>query len=606
VVVAVTGAPSGEQLIRRAARMAQRSHGELLGVHVSSGDGLAGPPVDLLERHRQLVSDLGGEYHDVVGNDIAAALTQFAKSENATQLVMGATRRSRWKELMQGSVINRVLRDSGSIDVHVISYDSDEDEHASRLPMKRRLPTLSQRRRTLGWTIGLVGILVMTLFFAQVRGHVTLPALMLLYLLLVTVVAAVGGRLPALVTAVAASLAVNWYFTPPFYTFTIHETSNLLALCVFLAVAIIVGQLVSVVVRRSADVQRARAEAEALARVAGGLVGEVDPLGALLTHLRSTFGLDAAAVMHLVEDHWRVDVVSGSPAPLEPGDHERLELANGSLLVLVGPRLPADDRRVLGAFVAQLDTVIEHQRLAEQAAGADALAEADILRTAILRAVSHDLRTPLASIKAAATSLLQGDVEWSDEDRLDFLSTIDTETDRLNGLVGNLLDMSRLEAGAVKAQVRPVALEEVVPMALAGLGQSASRLVVTVPETLPEALADPALLERAVANLVGNALRHSPEDTPVRVEAGAFGDRIDLRVIDGGRGVPQEQREQVFEPFQRLGDNANDSGVGLGLAVARGFVRAMGGGLELEDTPGGGLTAIISLPCATRADPVLA
>jgi two-component system sensor histidine kinase KdpD len=601
VVVAVTGAPSGEQLIRRAARMAQRSHGELLGVHVTTGDGLAGPPSDLLERHRQLVADLGGEYHEVVGGDIARALTQFARSENATQLVMGATRRSRWRELTQGSVINKVLRDSGPIDVHIISYDSDDDQAGSRLPLKRRLPTLSPRRRAAGWVIGLLGVPIMTAVFAQLRGHITLPTLMLLYLLLVTVVAAVGGRLPALVTAITASLAVNWYFTPPFYTFTIHETSNLLALCVFLAVAIIVGQLVSVVVRRSADAQRARAEAEALARVAGGLVGEMDPLGALLSHLRSTFGLDAAAILRRSDERWSIDAASGTPVPTTPADHEHLELADGGQLVLVGPGLPADDRRVLQAFVAQLDAAIEHQRLSEQAAGADALAEADILRTAILRAVSHDLRTPLSSIKAAATSLLQADVDWSAADRHDFLHTIDTETDRLNALVGNLLDMSRLEAGAVKAQLRPVALEDVVPLALVGVDPSARRLSMTVPETLPEVLADPALLERVVANLVGNALRHSPDDTPVRVEAGAFGDHIDLRVIDSGPGVPPTQRDSVFEPFQRLGDHDTDTGAGLGLAVARGFVEAMGGTLELEDTPGGGLTAIITLSPATPA-----
>jgi two-component system sensor histidine kinase KdpD len=298
-------------------------------------------------------------------------------------------------------------------------------------------------------------------------------------------------------------------------------------------------------------------------------------------------------------DRWVVDASSGTPVPSEPGRHEHLELANGGQLVLVGPGLPADDRRVLQAFVRQVDAALEHQRLAEQAAGADALAEADVLRTAILRAVSHDLRTPLSSIKAAATSLLQSDVEWSAADRRDFLRSIDAEADRLNTLVGNLLDMSRLEAGAVKAQLRPVALEDVVPLALAGLDPSARRLAVTVPETLPEVLADPALLERAVANLVGNALRHSPDDTPVRVEAGAFGDRIDLRVIDSGPGVPVAQRERVFEPFQRSGDQDPDTGVGLGLAVARGFVQAMGGSLELEDTPGGGLTAIVTLPCAS-------
>jgi two-component system sensor histidine kinase KdpD len=598
VVVAVTGAPSGEQLIRRAARMAQRSHGELLGVHVSSNDGLAGPPSELLERHRQLLADLGGDYHEVIGGDVASALTQFARSENATQLVLGATRRSRWNELVQGSVINRVLRDSGPIDVHVISYDADADEQRRRLPVRQRVPALSPRRRAAGWAIGLVGAPLLTLVLHNLRTHLTLPANMVLYLLLVTVVAVVGGRLPALVTAAVASLLVNWYFTPPLYTFTITETSNVVAFFVFLAVAVIVGQLVSMVVRRSADAQRARSEAEALARVAGGLVGEPDSPEALLAHLRSTFGLDAVAVMRPIDGGWRADAVSGSPAPQAPAGHERFDLVDGAQLVLVGPGLPADDRRVLQAFVAQLDSALEHRRLVEQAAGADALAEADILRTAILRAVSHDLRTPLSSIKAAATSLLESDVEWSADDRREFLRTIDDETDRLNRLVGNLLDMSRLEAGAVQAQIQPIALEEIVPLALAGLAAH-ERLIVAVPETLPQVLADPALLERAVANLAANALRYSPPDQPVRIEAAAIGARIDLRVVDVGLGVPPGERHHVFEPFQRLGDNGTDNGVGLGLAVARGFVRAMGGELELDDTPGGGLTAVISLPCVS-------
>ena len=445
--------------------------------------------------------------------------------------------------------------------------------------------------------IGLVGAPLLTFVLHHLRTHLTLPADMVLYLLLVIVVAAVGGRLPALVTAAGSSLLVNWYFTPPFYTFTITETSNVVAVIVFFTVAIIVGQLVSVVVRRSADALRARAEAEALARVAGGLVGEPNSLDGLLAHLRSTFGLDAAAVLRREADGWRVDSSSGSPIPTSPDGYEKLDLVDDAQLVLVGPGLPAEDRRVLQVFVAQLNAALAHRSLAAQAASASALAEADFLRTAILRAVSHDLRTPLSSIKAAATSLLEQDVEWSSDDRLDFLHTIDEETDRLNRLVGNLLDMSRLEAGAVRAQIQSVGLEEVVPLALAGVA-SRDRLELTVPETLPQVMADPALLERALANLVTNALRYSPPDRPVRLEAGAFGTHIDLRVIDSGPGVPAIMRDRIFEPFQRLGDNGTDTGVGLGLAVARGFVRAMGGELELEDTPGGGLTATISLPCA--------
>jgi two-component system sensor histidine kinase KdpD len=222
------------------------------------------------------------------------------------------------------------------------------------------------------------------------------------------------------------------------------------------------------------------------------------------------------------------------------------------------------------------------------------------LRTALLAAVSHDLRTPLSSIKASATSMLSHEVTWSPEAVRGFCETINTETDRLNTLVGNLLDMSRLQTGALHLAVRPVGLEEVTFSALASLSRDASQVVVDVPETLPRVAADPALLERAIANLVDNALAWTGAGQSVRIEAGQCGARIDLRVTDRGPGIPVNQREAVFQPFQRLGDSRNTSpdGVGLGLAVARGFVEAMGGELVLEDTPGGGLTTVVSLNIA--------
>jgi len=217
----------------------------------------------------------------------------------------------------------------------------------------------------------------------------------------------------------------------------------------------------------------------------------------------------------------------------------------------------------------------------------------------LLAAVSHDLRTPLASIKASVTSLLQQDIDWPPEATREFLETIDEESDRLNSLVGNLLDMSRLQTGALQLLVREVGLEEVVPRAIAGLPDRAVPVMLDLPETLPRVRADVGLLERAVANVVDNARAWSPVDRPVRVEAGAVLDRVDLRVIDHGPGIPESERELIFRPFQRLGDNSRDgTGVGLGLAVARGFVEAMGGELAVEDTPGGGLTMVLSMPVA--------
>jgi len=250
---------------------------------------------------------------------------------------------------------------------------------------------------------------------------------------------------------------------------------------------------------------------------------------------------------------------------------------------------------VLKAFAAQLAAALERTRLRAEAGRAESLAEANALRGALLQAVSHDLRTPLASIKASVSSLRQGDFEWSDTEEKEFLETINDETDRLTVLVSNLLDMSRIQVGALKPTLEAIALEEVVPAALASLGPRGAIVDVDVPETLAPVLADAALLERVVANLVGNAVRFSPPGERVRVQAGEVGGHIDLRVIDRGPGIPRDQREQVFQPFQRLGDNQAGTGVGLGLAVARGFVSAMGASIEFDDTPAGGTTAVVRL-----------
>lgn len=601
IVVAVTGAPSGEHLIRRASRMATRAKGDLIGVHISASDGLLGAPNALLDQHRQLLADLGGEYHEVIGDDVGRDLMNFARAEHATQLVVGATQRSRSREMLGGSVINRVIRDSGEIDVHVISQPAERRPVTSSSGLSaRRRPQVSARRRLAGWLITLIGLPIVLLFLHVFDDSFNLTSDSLVLLLLVVVVAIVGGRGPALAAAVVASLSVNWFFTPPLHTFTIGEPDNLLAFVIFLAVAALISMVVSQATSRSVDALRARAEAEALARVAGGLVGDDDPVLEIVVHLRSTFSLESVAVLVRDGEDWMVEAAAGEPVPTSPDHHDTVPLAEGATLVLVGPTLTADDRRVVQVFAAQLSAARERSRLRREAADAAALADADQLRTAILRAVSHDLRTPLASIKASVTSLLQHDIDWSAGDRDEFLATIDEEADRLNQLVGNLLDMSRLETGALDVQRRAVGLEEVVARSLASISEPTTEVAVDVSEGLPAVLADPALLERAIANLVTNALRFAPDGQPVRIEAAPVGERVDLRVIDRGLGVSPRDRERIFEPFQRLGDSPSGTGtgVGLGLAVAKGFVEAMGGELLLDDTPGGGLTAVIELPRA--------
>ena len=601
VLVAITGAPGTEALIRRAARMAQRSHGELLGLHVSTSDGLAGPRSENLARHQRLVADLGGEYHEAVASDVAAALAEFARAENCTQLVLGASRRSRWTELVRGSVINRTVRLASPIDVHVISHEPADTEEA--LPPRRpqiawRSP-LSRRRQLAGWLLALIGLPLLTFCLVQIRDDVGLETVLLLFLSLVVAIGAVGGVLPGLAAAVVGFLLVNWYFTPPYHTWTIARGENLVALLVFVVVSAVVSGLVDLAARRALDGNRARAEAETLARLTADATSE-DPLRALVAGLRSAFQLEAVAVLSRADGSWTVEAAEGSPIPATPDDADIVEgIGPGVVLVLNGAALSADDRRVLNAFANQLAAVRERARLSAEAATATALGQTNELRAALLQAVSHDLRTPLASIKAAASSLRQPDVEWSDDDVAQFLATIEDEADRLNTLVGNLLDMSRLQAGVIEPVFRLVHLDEVVPAALASLGDRARRVKADVPETLPAVYGDAALLERVIANLVENALKWSPPEAPVRVEAGAFQDHVLLRIVDRGPGIRVTDRDRVFLPFQRLGDAPRDTGVGLGLAVARGFVTAMEGELELDDTPGGGTTAIIALKGAS-------
>lgn len=604
VIVAVTGAPSGEQLIRRAARMASRAKAELLGVHVLSGDGLAERSATDLDRHRQLLEDLGGTFHEVVGSDVAQALTSFAEAERATQLVVGASGRARWRELLQGSVINAVARRAGSFDLHVISYEIP-DGHPYRRPVERHTSVLSFRRRAIGWGITLLGAPLLTLLLAALGDRIALPGELMIFLMLVVAASTIGGFGPGLAAAVLASFFVNWYFTPPVHTLTVSSTENIVALAAFVLVGGVIAALVTQAAARTLAATRAAAEAEALARVAGGLLGVEDPVPTLLERLRATFDLDRASIEFQDPQtrSWQEQVAAarggrGSSEQPNTSRSDVVELGDEARLVLGGLPLAAEDQRVLQAFGAQLRAALEQRRLRSEATEARVAAESDALRTALLRAVSHDLRSPLASIKASVSSLLQHDIEWSAEATAGFLATIDEESDRLDALVGNLLDMSRLESGVLDMTPLAVGWDEVVAAAISSLSEPAERLDVRVPESLPALLADPILLERAVANLLTNALHHTPPDSTIQLIAGALDGSVELRVIDRGPGVSPDHREQIFRAFQRLGDSSG-SGVGLGLAVARGFVEAMGGSLDAEDTPGGGLTMAIRMPAAT-------
>ena len=595
VLVALTGSSDGERLVRRAARIAQRSKGDLVAVHVVPQDGLAAPSAALLAEQRELVAELGGTYHEVAGAEVGEALLDAARSLNATQIVMGATRRSRWQRLTRGSVIGSVIRESGvAIDIHVISHPEARSEAAFVVPRTRRPAALPRRRQALGFLVAAAGLPLLTLVLAQLRDQLELPSVMLLFLLLVVAVAALGGLWPGLAAAAGGFLLVNYFFIEPHHTLTITDAEDVLALFVFVAVGAIVSSFVALAARRAAEGARARAEAEALSRLAGS-----STVSALLEGLCRVLGLDGAAVLHRLDGGWRIEAASGDRVPESPeASSATSELDAEHLLALAGEPIRSEDQRVLDAFAKELAASVDLGELEAGAQVAGGLSAANELRAALLAAVSHDLRTPISAIKASVTSLLQRDVDWTPEARQEFLETIDEETDRLNALVGNLLDMSRLQVGALAISALPVGLDEVLPAALHSIGAPDGSVQLDVPETLPRVLADRGLLERALANVISNAVRFSPAGSPPRITAGVVDGVVDVRVVDRGPGVPRSERDSLFKPFQRLGDSGQSEGVGLGLAVAKGFIEAMGGEIEADDTPGGGLTITTRLRAA--------
>ena len=599
VVVALTGAPGSERLIRRGARMAARTRAALVGVHVRSTDGVASPDPELLERHRQLLAELGGRYAEVTGADVADALIHFARAENATQIVLGSSRRSRWAELTKGSVINRVIGQAGPIDVHVISGEAIPKPQGARPPLGRRTIPHSTRSSTIAWLIAVLVVPILVAALSPFEGDLGTPGVLLVLLLAPVTAALLGGLYPALSAAAFAFLLADWFYLEPTSSLRLARAGDAVTLCVFVLVSALVSLLVHRLANRTAQLTQERADAEGLAELvhATALLDD-ESMQRLVTQLRATLGLDAVAVLAPTTNGWKVDASSGEPVPRTPDDASySAELAVGTMLVIAGPALPAGARRLLAAFVAQLRRAQETLALQAEATSAVALAEANKLRDALLAAVSHDLRGPLANIKAAGTSLLATDVEWAPEEIASFAKTIDVEADRLTALVTNLLDMSRLQTGMLGVQIRPVAVDEVVFAALASLTVDTSVVDVAVPETLPLVRADPALLERALANIILNSLNWAPEGSQVRVEAAHIIDHIDVRVIDRGAGIPRDKRATVFEPFQRLGDGGRSAhdGVGLGLAVAKGFLEAIDADILVEDTPGGGATVVIAL-----------
>jgi two-component system sensor histidine kinase KdpD len=465
---------------------------------------------------------------------------------------------------------------------------------AARAPAAAKLPDpIGFRRQMFGVVLGSVGMPLLTAVLAAARPHLSLTDDLLIYLVAVVALAVIGGFWPAVLAAAAASLLLNWYFTPPLHTFTIEKPENLLALLLFVTVAVAVSSVVHLAARRAVQAERSREETKSLLGLAQTVLGGSDTPAAVLDHLVETLG-GCAELQEQVSGNWVRIAASGNAA--DGAARTRVGLRANLALEVTG-QFGTMTPGLLAGFAAQAAAALDRERLRTQAAQAEALAEGNRMRTALLAAVSHDLRTPLASIKASVSSLRQSDVRWTPADQEALLATIEQNADRLDGLIGNLLDMSRVHTRSLQPFLRPTTIDEVAPFALRGLDDSA-HLRLMVPDGLPLVLADPGLLERVLANLFSNALNHSPPSQPPALRAYRLGDTVVLEVVDHGPGVPDQLKRRIFEPFQRF--DGGKAGVGLGLAVAKGFTEAMGGSITAADTPGGGLTVRLTLPMANR------
>jgi two-component system sensor histidine kinase KdpD len=605
VVAAVTGGPETETLVRRASRIAARAGADLLVLHILRGDGLAGASPQAVTQVRRLAKDLGATFHTVVGDDVPDALLDFARGVNATQLVVGTSRRSRFARLFDEGIGATVVQRSGSIDVHMVTH---AEAGRGWRPRAERSP-LGLPRRVAGWVAAVLLPVCATAAGLLLRTQVSLSTDAVGYFLVIVAVALAGGLGPALLAAVLSGFLLNFFFAPPYYTLGVAGTENLVVLVAMVVVAVLVALVVDRAARRTAQATAARTEAALLTSYARTVLTSSRPVDRLLEKVRENFGLSSVALLERRSGRWH-RVADVGPAPCDGPDEADVDVAVTPEvhLALRGRALPADTRGVLETVAGQALLALRQQRMAAEAAAAKRRAETTELRTALLSAVGHDLRTPLTSIKAAVGSLRAPDLTLSAGDSADLLADIEESADRLSSIIDNLLDSSRLATGAVRPRLRAVTYDEVVARALAGLdarSSVAAGVDVDVDERLPAVLADVGLLERVVANVVDNALRHGspgmttavpPAEPPIAIRASAHSDRVELRVVDHGRGLPKKgaAADGVFAPFQRLGDT--QSGIGLGMSVAKGFMDAMGGTIRTEDTPGGGLTVVLSLP----------
>jgi two-component system sensor histidine kinase KdpD len=476
-----------------------------------------------------------------------------------------------------------------------------------KLAFAMRFPDL-QRRLGLGVVRPAITALVFaaaaTSLAALPRGISTASAA-LVYVLAVTGASAVAGLRAGLATSILSFLGLNFFFTEPHHTFNVAKPEDLVALAAFLVVSATVGTLVSTAVSQRSRAERREREALLLQRFGTRLLSGEAPGDVLASFARAVIDLFPVARCEITTELTDAPVVSERPDVRASSTAEEIpmvamgrEVGQIRLVRVEGAgAVSTEERNVVHTFSSQMALALEGMRLGAEASKARLDAETNSLRAALFSSVTHDLRTPLASITASVTSLLDEGATFTSDDRRDLLETIRQEAQRLNRLVGNLLDLSRIRAGAVTPASSPAAIDEVVEGVVARLQPvlAGHRVRLMLRGDLPDVPMDVVQIDQVLTNLLENAVKFSPSGTVVTVSTARWHDTAEVRVVDHGPGIPNDERERVFEPFVR-GEQGSATGAGLGLSIGRAIVESHGGRIWIEGTPGGGATIVFRLP----------
>jgi len=630
LLVGISPHPLAERLVRSTYRLADELNTEWLAVYVETpGHSRLTPEQrDRISKTLLLADELGGRSLTLPGRSVPEALLQYAREHNVTKIILGKPLRPRWKELLFGSVVDELIRMSGNIDINIISVPGDLEQVRRNVAWQPHLPW----GRYL-WAIFLV--LVATGIGALFQRNVSPTNLVMVYLLTVVVSAVYLGRGPSILVSFLSVLAFDFIFVPPYYTFAVSDTEYILTFIGLLGVGLVISELTARVRDQAEAAQRREAEtsilytlsrdlstAEGLEAIVRAITDNVsqtfgrevvlflpDSIGKeslRMINKSSDFALDENEIA-VAAWSFKFDQIAGRGTDTLSGSMGRyipLRTPRGVVGVLgVKPKeernqMTPDQRRLLETFSRQAALAIERAQLAEQAQEAQLLQATERLQTALLNSISHDLRTPLVSITGALSSLADGGSAMDPQFHQDLVETARDEADRMNRLVGNLLNMTRLEAGAMRVTKQPGDIQDAIGTALESLDESLRerKVSIEVDENISLVPMDFVLVVQVLINLVDNALKFSKPDSPVEIQARQGGKEIYVSVSDRGVGIPTDDLAHIFDKFYRVERPEKISGTGLGLSISRGIIEAHSGRIWAENRPGGGTTITLSLP----------